>query len=87
MLDVDRLTKAIHEATLHNTRGGVDDEMGRLSCSQFGPMARCRRQAEAIAEEYERLTIESGPRLAGVGLGRGKVALPSHQGRTLGGPE
>ena len=63
-LDVELLARAIHDGMLHNGRGGVDDDLAKRACVQFGwEQSRCRQNAERIAAEYARLaTTSSSPR-------------------------
>ena len=62
-LDIERLARALHEYTLHNRIGGVDDDIAKRVCIQFGwERSSCRATAEALAAGYTVLaTNETSP--------------------------
>ena len=45
----DVLAEALHEQTLHNQRGGVDDDLAKAACVQFGwGESRCMRRGDVL---------------------------------------
>ena len=45
----DILAEALHEQTLHNERGGVDDDLAKTACVQFGwGESRCMRRGDVL---------------------------------------
>jgi hypothetical protein len=56
-LDVERLATAMHERLLHNERGGMDDDLAKRACVQFGwDKSRCLQRARSLAAEYAALS-------------------------------